>query len=190
MKDMGKGDIYKICKKIRMNGVYVGIFVIVFWALLYFVLTKGSFDDMFYGINRLYLIIFLLGIGFVVVNTFCILIKWDKRIIQKAVSEQGIYLEQFERNMDDGIAFCQKGGSDVFFISSQYGIVRTHGCWNVIRTENIMKLGVDRLDHGQVVIERMHCLMKDGTVYTVALPIRLAMTAAEYLKGTLTGKTE
>ncbi|MGN0495895.1 MAG: hypothetical protein ACI4GW_06685 [Lachnospiraceae bacterium] len=189
MKDMGKGNIYQICKKIRMNGIVFGIALIVIWALLYLVLSGGSFTDIFYGVNRVYLFVFLVGIGLVVVNVFCILTRWDKRIIQKLALEQGIFLDQLERNMDDGIAFCQKGGSDIFFISSQFSIVRSHGFWQIIRTENIMKLGVDRMERGQVVIERMHCLMKDGTVYTVAIPNRLAMVAAEYLKGTLTSGT-
>lgn len=188
MKDMGKGNIYQICKKIRMNGIYAGIVVIGIWALLYFVLTGGSFVDMFYGINRVYLLIFIVGIGMVLLNGFCILFKLDKKQIQNQVLEQGIYLEQFEKNLDDGIAFCQKGGSDVFFISSQFGLLRTQGLWKVIRTEQIMKLGVDRIQRGQVAVERLHCLMKDGNVYTVSIPNVLAMQAAEFLKGTMTSE--
>ena len=188
MKDMGKGDIYQICKKIRMNGIYAGIVVIGIWALLYFVLTGGNFVDMFYGINRVYLLIFIVGIGMVLLNGFCILLKLDKKQIQNQVLEQGIYLEQFEKNLDDGIAFCQKGGSDVFFISNQFGLLRTQGLWKVIRTQQIMKLGVDQIQRGQVAVERLHCLMKDGNVYTVSIPNVLAMQAAEFLKGTMTSQ--
>ncbi|MGN0438361.1 MAG: hypothetical protein ACI4F4_07525 [Lachnospiraceae bacterium] len=185
MKDMGKGDIYQICKKVRMNGIFAGVVVTVIWALLYFVLVRGSFVDIFYGINRVYLLIFIVGIGFIVVNGFCLLINLDKKQIQNQVAEQGIYLEQFESNLDEGVAFCQKGGSDVFFISSQYGLLRSRGVWKVIRTENIMKLGVDRIERGQVVVERAHCLMRDGNVYTVSIPNALAMQAVEFLKMTM-----
>ena len=189
MKDMGKGNIYQICKKIRMNGIIAGVALLGLWAVLYFILSRGSFIDMFYGINRIYLIFFVMGIGFIVVNGFLLLIGFDKRQIKNKVAEQGIYLEQFEANLNEGIAFSRKGSGDVFFISTQYGLLRSYGCWIVIRTKNIMKMGIDKVDQGKVVVERIHCLMKDGNVYTMAIPNALAMQAAEYLKESIQSGT-
>lgn len=181
-KDIG---IYQICKLLRINGIIVGIIVIALWALLYIVFTHGNFVDMFYGVNRVYLPILIWGIGFVVINGFCLLIKLDKRQIQNQVAKQGINLEQFESNLDEGIALCQKVASDVFFISNQFGLLRTRRFWKVIRTEDIMKLGVDRVERGKITIERLHCLMKDGNIYTVSVPNETATQAAKYLKKTI-----
>ncbi len=190
MKDMGKGNIYQVCKIIRMQGIKAGLVVIGIWALLYLVLMRGNFVDMFYGINRIYLIILALGIGYVLVNGICMLFQVDKIKIQKLVAEQGIMLAQYENNLDEGIAFYQKGSSDLFFISNQYGLIRSHGAYHVIRTDNIMKLGIDQMNNGQVQIQHMHCLMKDGAIYSFVLSNQAAYSVAEYMKRNMKANLE
>lgn len=133
----------------------------------------------------MYLLIFIAGIGTVVINVICLLLQTDRRKIQQLVVNQGIMLDQFENNLDEGIAFRQKNSADLFFISNQYGLVRSNGRYHVIRTGHIMKLGIDKVQTGQIQTERMHCLMKDGTVYTVAMANQTAMNIAEYIKATL-----
>lgn len=189
MKDMGKGNIYQVCKKVRMNGIFGGIAMLFVWVVLYYFMSPGKFVDMFYGINRIYLLFFVVGIGLIVVNGFFLLFGLDKKRIRKLVAEKGIYLEQFEANLDEGTVFCQKLGRDIFFISTQFGLLRERGRWVVIRTQDIMKMGIDSVQNGKTTIERLHCLMKDGSVYTMAMPAALAAQAADFLKKTVTSES-
>ena len=189
MKDMGKGNIYQVCKKVRMNGIFGGIAMLFVWVVLYYFMSPGNFVDMFYGINRIYLLFFVAGIGLIAVNGFFLLFGLDKKRIRKLVAEKGIYLEQFEANLDEGTVFCQKLGRDIFFISTQFGLLRERGRWVVIRTQDIMKMGIDSVQNGKTTIERLHCLMKDGSVYTMAMPAALAAQAADFLKKTVTSES-
>ena len=125
----------------------------------------------------------------IAVNGFFLLFGLDKKRIRKLVAEKGIYLEQFEANLDEGTVFCQKLGRDIFFISTQFGLLRERGRWVVIRTQDIMKMGIDSVQNGKTTIERLHCLMKDGSVYTMAMPAALAAQAADFLKKTVTSES-
>lgn len=168
-------NIYGVCTQVRKSGMTAGVILTAVWAALYFLLLDGNFEDLFYGINRIHLLVFAIGIGYVLLNVFCIITGFDKRNIRKQVSAMGISLEQFENNMSKGCVYSKAGASDVFVLSSVYCLFRSNGFFHVIRTDDIMKLGVDVFGNGKNRTERMHCLTRDGNVYTIDMPIEKTM---------------
>jgi len=178
---MNNKDIYEICKSIRKYGIVAGVVVIAFGFLLYSVLLNGELEDLFYGINRVYLIFPIMGIALIVYHVFGLLFNVDKRKIKYLAENQGIMMHQFEMDLRRGNVFYQKGSGDVLCISDQYGLIRSKGAYHVIRTKDIMKLGIDTVNVGQTTQERMNCLMRDGSVYPLIMKHSIAMQAASFL---------
>ncbi|MDO5154782.1 MAG: hypothetical protein Q4D51_02350 [Eubacteriales bacterium] len=179
-----QGDIYLAYRIMRKRAVMtMGIIAVL--SLLLFPLIGGTEKDawmnLFYGINRIYLLLIAAFWSVFVVELYRYITKWDKRKIQQQLRRLGIDRYTFEQKMDTGRFFFPKGKTDSIFVSKDYSIIGGHGRYAVVRTIDILKLGVDTVNRGQVVEHRMHCLMRNGKVYSLNLPEVYANEVAKYL---------
>lgn len=183
--DVENGNIYKVYSNMRKKltfqlGIAALLFLCIFGGI-----NPAEWINLFYGINRMYLIIIIVVWVMFLVQVYCYVTKWDKRQIQEELQLQGIPKELFEENMNQGRFFFQTGRADNMFVSSQYCIISSHGRYSIVRSEDIYKLGVDTFKNGNITAHRLNCLMRNGKKYTLYMKVTQSVEIAKYLKDAL-----
>lgn len=184
---MNQQNIYQVYRHIRERNIaFVGVLAIV--ELLIFpslLRTEEGRLNFLYGSNWMYLMLVIVLWIALLVQLYYYVSCWDKRQIQKQVMMMGIFREQFEEVMSNGRFFAYKASSNTMYVSGEYCIIGERGKYHVVRSRNILKLGLETVAVGKQTAYRLHCLMRNGEKYTLYMKRMQAIEIAQYLKDAL-----
>lgn len=184
---MNQQNIYQVYRHIRERNIaFFGVLAIV--ELLTFpslVRTEEGRLDFFYGSNWTYLMLVIVLWIALLVELYYYISCWDKRQIQKQVMLMGVSKELFEEAMGNGRFFAYKASTNTIYVSGEYCIIGGRGKYHVVRSRNILKLGLESVSVGKQTAYRLHCLMRNGEKYTVYMKRMQAIEIAQYLKDAL-----
>ena len=184
---MNQKNIYQVYHHIRgRNIVFVcGLGLVELMMLPSLLRTEEGGLDFSYGSNWRYLPLVIVLLIVLLVQLYCYVSCWDKRQIQKQVMMMGVFREQFEEAMSNGRFFAFNAGSNTMYVSGEYCIIGGRGKYHVVRSKNILKLGLESVSVGKKTAYRLHCLMRNGEKYTVYMKRIQAIEIAQYLKDAL-----
>ena len=187
---MNQQNIYQVYRHIRRrNIVFIGIVGIVVAGRipLFFMCSwrEGDWLELFNERNWIYLILVIVLLIALLVELYYYVSCWDKRQIRKQIMMMGIFREQFEEAMSNGRFFAFNAGSNTMYVSGDYCIMGVRGKYHVVRSRNILKLGLESISAGKQSAYRLHCLMRNGEKYTLYMKRMQAIEIAQYLKEAL-----
>jgi hypothetical protein len=183
------GSIYQAYDIIRKRMItQTGVLSVLSFLLFPLIgsVNPQQWINLFYGTNRLYLLIIVIIWVMFISQIYCFVSKWDKRQIEKQLELLAIPKELFEAAMEKGRIFMRKGHTDSMFVSGEYCIIGGRGQYRVVRSQDIYKLGITSVTVGNRKNNhteyRLNCLMRNGTKYTLSMPQEQALEVASYLK--------
>ncbi len=180
----GYTSVFDVYHKIRSKETLKSLACLVIGIILFaivFGFKDGSWKDIFYGINRAFLLIGILFIVYFLYNVILYIFRVDtiriKRLIRSYPGNHMVILN----NLEAGKIYSS-GTADTFLVSTNYCLFYSVGRYHLVRTGDIKKLGYDVKYVNKHKKEILICLLKNGERYEMYINRMQAMEIADYMK--------
>lgn len=172
---MGQSTIYQNYDHIRRREV-----------IRFGVIAAFAFLNIFISPYPLLQVFCVLIVLLFLVQVYRYLSHWDRRIIEKQLRVQGVSSELFENALKQGRFFSYKRNTDTIFVSGEYCVIGSREKYYIVRSGDILKLGLETISSGRYKAYRLNCLMRSGEKYSLFMGKLEAVEIAEYLKEAFT----